>query len=152
MLSATVPNTLEFADWVGRTKKKQVFVLSTPKRPVPLEHYLYLGFNQNVNTRMHLILDASNTFISEGYLSRINLIYFVFTNYFTASKQLMSQKWRKTRRSRQDEEPQVEEEVALKAGVDLRVEELRGEVEEEEGALRHLSLAGNRLDHRSPSL
>ena len=43
MLSATVPNTLEFADWVGRTKKKKIWVISTPKRPVPLEHYLYTG-------------------------------------------------------------------------------------------------------------
>ena len=29
MLSATVPNTLEFADWVGRTKKKKIWVIST---------------------------------------------------------------------------------------------------------------------------
>lgn len=43
MLSATVPNTLEFANWVGKTKKKRVYVVSTPKRPVPLEHYLYTG-------------------------------------------------------------------------------------------------------------
>ena len=34
MLSATVPNTFEFADWVGRTKKKPVYVISTLKRPV----------------------------------------------------------------------------------------------------------------------
>jgi len=26
MLSATVPNYKEFADWVGRTKKKMVYV------------------------------------------------------------------------------------------------------------------------------
>jgi superfamily II RNA helicase len=34
MLSATVPNTFEFADWVGRTKKKPIYVISTLKRPV----------------------------------------------------------------------------------------------------------------------
>jgi len=45
MLSATVPNTLEFADWVGRTKKKKIYVISTAKRPVPLEHFLYTGSN-----------------------------------------------------------------------------------------------------------
>ena len=27
MLSATVPNTIEFADWVGRTKKRKIFIL-----------------------------------------------------------------------------------------------------------------------------
>ncbi|CAI7911200.1 unnamed protein product, partial [Closterium sp. NIES-53] len=26
MLSATVPNTTEFADWIGRTKRKKIFV------------------------------------------------------------------------------------------------------------------------------
>ena len=37
LLSATVPNTLEFATWIGRTKQKNIYVISTPKRPVPLE-------------------------------------------------------------------------------------------------------------------
>lgn len=43
MLSATVPNTVEFADWVGRIKKKHIYVISTLKRPVPLEHFLFTG-------------------------------------------------------------------------------------------------------------
>ena len=30
---ATVPNVWEFADWVGRTKRKKVFVTGTTKRP-----------------------------------------------------------------------------------------------------------------------
>ncbi len=41
LLSATVPNVMEFADWVGRTKHRQLFVSGTLKRPVPLEHNLY---------------------------------------------------------------------------------------------------------------
>jgi antiviral helicase SKI2 len=40
MLSATVANYLEFADWVGRTKRKKVYVQCTYQRPVPLEHYM----------------------------------------------------------------------------------------------------------------
>ena len=36
LLSATVPNTFEFANWIGRTKQKNIYVISTPKRPVPL--------------------------------------------------------------------------------------------------------------------
>ena len=31
------------SDWVGRTKRKKVYVISTMKRPTPLEHYLYAG-------------------------------------------------------------------------------------------------------------
>ncbi len=41
LLSATVPNVLEFANWVGKTKQKTVYVTGTNKRPVPLEHQLY---------------------------------------------------------------------------------------------------------------
>ncbi|XP_041998400.1 DExH-box ATP-dependent RNA helicase DExH11-like isoform X1 [Salvia splendens] len=41
LLSATVPNTIEFADWIGRTKEKEIRVTGTTKRPVPLEHCLF---------------------------------------------------------------------------------------------------------------
>lgn len=41
LLLATVPNTFEFANWVGRTKRKDIYVISTPKRPVPLEVFIY---------------------------------------------------------------------------------------------------------------
>ncbi|KZO92822.1 antiviral helicase [Calocera viscosa TUFC12733] len=61
LLSATVPNTKEFADWVGRTKKKDIYVISTPKRPVPLEHYLYAGRD------MYKIVDSKGEFLSQGY-------------------------------------------------------------------------------------
>ncbi|KAI0347991.1 antiviral helicase [Trametopsis cervina] len=61
LLSATVPNTKEFADWVGRTKKKDIYVISTAKRPVPLEHFLYAG------RALHKIVDAGRNFISAGY-------------------------------------------------------------------------------------
>jgi antiviral helicase SKI2 len=40
-LSATTPNTLEFSDWIGRTKQRKVYVVSTSKRPVPLQHFLF---------------------------------------------------------------------------------------------------------------
>ncbi|GAA5998152.1 hypothetical protein JCM5350_004109 [Sporobolomyces pararoseus] len=60
LLSATVPNTKEFADWVGRTKRKGIYVISTPKRPVPLEHFLYSG------KELHKIVDAKGSFLGNG--------------------------------------------------------------------------------------
>ncbi|GAA6029642.1 hypothetical protein JCM8097_000981 [Rhodosporidiobolus ruineniae] len=60
LLSATVPNTKEFADWVGRTKKKDIYVISTPKRPVPLEHFLYSG------KELHKIVDSKGQFLGTG--------------------------------------------------------------------------------------
>ncbi|KAF9583911.1 hypothetical protein BGW38_008142 [Lunasporangiospora selenospora] len=61
LLSATVPNTKEFADWVGRTKKKDIYVISTPKRPVPLEHHLF------ANREIYKIVDSKQTWLSLGY-------------------------------------------------------------------------------------
>ncbi|KAJ7150328.1 ATP-dependent RNA helicase [Mycena filopes] len=61
LLSATVPNTKEFADWVGRTKKKDIYVISTAQRPVPLEHFLYAG------REMYKIVDARRDFLAQGY-------------------------------------------------------------------------------------
>ena len=39
-LSATTPNTAEFCDWIGRTKRRLVYIISTNKRPIPLQHFL----------------------------------------------------------------------------------------------------------------
>jgi antiviral helicase SKI2 len=61
LLSATVPNTYEFASWVGRTKKKDIYVISTPKRPVPLEHYLW------ANKAMHKIVTSDKQFLENGW-------------------------------------------------------------------------------------
>ncbi|XP_071154128.1 superkiller complex protein 2-like [Mytilus edulis] len=67
LLSATVPNTLEFADWIGRTKRKKIYVISTLKRPVPLEHYLYTGNSNKTSSQLFLILDHKKQFQIGGY-------------------------------------------------------------------------------------
>ena len=87
LLSATVPNTFEFADWIGyyflpslflflfslplwfnlcfnrRTKRKVIHVISTQKRPVPLEHSLHTGND------LYKIVDSKRTFLNLGYIS-----------------------------------------------------------------------------------
>ena len=67
MLSATVPNTIEFADWVGRTKKRKIYVISTLKRPVPLEHYLYTGTDGKSRDEVFLLQDAHGKFLEDGH-------------------------------------------------------------------------------------
>ncbi|XP_076045044.1 superkiller complex helicase subunit twister [Oratosquilla oratoria] len=67
LLSATVPNTLEFADWIGRIKKQKIYVISTTKRPVPLEHYLYTGMGGKSKNERFLIVDSSGKFVKKGY-------------------------------------------------------------------------------------
>ena len=61
LLSATVPNTKEFASWVGRTKKKDIYVISTPKRPVPLEFHLW------ASKKLFKIVDANGKFLTQGW-------------------------------------------------------------------------------------
>ncbi|GAB0092948.1 helicase SKI2W [Sergentomyia squamirostris] len=73
MLSATVPNTLEFASWVGQTKKKKVYVVSTLKRPIPLKHYLYVPFVAKNKEEIHLILDENSKFINKGHAEAVEL-------------------------------------------------------------------------------
>ena len=45
MLSATVPNYMEFAQWVGDIKETKVYVQNTLKRVVPLQHTLFIDSN-----------------------------------------------------------------------------------------------------------
>lgn len=72
LLSATVPNTVEFADWIGRIKKKKIYVISTTKRPVPLEHYLYTGNSQKTQNQFFLLQDATGTFQTKGYYAAVD--------------------------------------------------------------------------------
>jgi hypothetical protein len=60
-LSATTPNTFEFSDWVGRTKRKPIYVLKTNYRPVPLSHYLW------ANLKLHLVKEGNGGFLDKGY-------------------------------------------------------------------------------------
>ena len=45
MLSATVPNYMEFAQWVGDIKETKVYVQNTLKRVVPLQHNLFIDYD-----------------------------------------------------------------------------------------------------------
>lgn len=60
-LSATTPNTIEFSDWIGRTKRKPVHVIRTDYRPVPLSHHLWAG------SKLHKILEGRGSFLDQGY-------------------------------------------------------------------------------------
>lgn len=67
LLSATVPNTLEFAAWVGKTKKRKLYVISTVKRPVPLEHFLYTGNSSKTSNELFLLVNSKGSFQDVGY-------------------------------------------------------------------------------------
>ncbi|XP_064557033.1 superkiller complex protein 2 isoform X1 [Zonotrichia leucophrys gambelii] len=71
LLSATVPNALEFAQWVGRTKRRCVRVLSTPRRPVPLEHFLFTGNSSRTRHQLFQLLGPSGAFSTQGYYAAV---------------------------------------------------------------------------------
>jgi len=48
-------------EYLRRTKKKDIYVISTAKRPVPLEHYIYAGRD------IFKIVDSKRTWVPEGY-------------------------------------------------------------------------------------
>ena len=75
MLSATVPNPIEFAHWVGQIKKRKIYVISTLKRPVPLQHYLYTGYDKKSKDQLFLLVDKDGGFRRKRY------IYFLTKNY-----------------------------------------------------------------------
>lgn len=60
-LSATTPNTIEFSDWIGRTKRKPVHVIKTDYRPVPLSHHLWAG------NKLHKVMEGKGGFLETGY-------------------------------------------------------------------------------------
>lgn len=60
-LAKQVPNAMEFAEWVGRARRSKVFVVSTMKRPVPLEHSLF------VRKESYLLMSSAKKFMSKNY-------------------------------------------------------------------------------------
>ena len=39
--------------------------MSTKKRPVPLEHYLYTGNSQKTSNELFLLIDSNSNFLSK---------------------------------------------------------------------------------------
>ncbi|XP_070172311.1 superkiller complex protein 2 isoform X1 [Polyergus mexicanus] len=72
MLSATVPNPIIFADWVGRIKKRKMYVISTLKRPIPLLHYLYTGTDGKTKDDKFLVVDGNSQFLLDGWYKATN--------------------------------------------------------------------------------
>ncbi|XP_061208227.1 superkiller complex protein 2 [Neopsephotus bourkii] len=71
LLSATIPNAMEFAQWVGRTKRRCLRVLSTQRRPVPLQHFLYTGNGPRTREQLFLLLDAHGSLSTQGYYAAV---------------------------------------------------------------------------------
>lgn len=67
-LSATIPNHIEFAEWICRIKNMPCNVISTDYRPTPLQHYIYTLQSNGI----YLVLDDSGRFRQDAFLKAVN--------------------------------------------------------------------------------
>lgn len=62
-LSATIPNSREFAEWIAKTHGSPCHVVYTDYRPTPLEHYVFPAGGDG----MFLVVDSRGTFREDNF-------------------------------------------------------------------------------------
>jgi hypothetical protein len=62
-LSATIPNSLEFAEWVAKTHDQPCHVVYTDFRPTPLQHYLFPAGGDGI----FLVVDEKSQFREDNF-------------------------------------------------------------------------------------
>lgn len=69
-LSATIPNAMQFAEWICQNKAQPCHVVSTNFRPTPLQHYLFAQGDSGI----HLVVDERGQFREESFQRAIEAI------------------------------------------------------------------------------
>ncbi|OQV13156.1 Superkiller viralicidic activity 2-like 2 [Hypsibius exemplaris] len=67
-LSATIPNAIQFAEWITWLHKQPCHVVYTEHRPVPLQQYLYPKGGKG----LYLIMDENRTFRDVNFTTAMN--------------------------------------------------------------------------------
>ncbi|KAE9985912.1 hypothetical protein EG328_006752 [Venturia inaequalis] len=62
-LSATIPNAMQFAEWITKTHSQPCHVVYTDFRPTPLQHYLFPAGADGI----HLVVDEKGVFREENF-------------------------------------------------------------------------------------
>ena len=69
-LSATIPNSREFAEWIVKIKQQPCSVVYTDFRPTPLQHYIYPSGGNGI----HLIVDEQGNFRDQNFAKAIAVL------------------------------------------------------------------------------
>src|SRR6202022_2581758 len=69
-LSATIPNALQFAQWIAKIHTQPCHVVYTDFRPTPLQHYLFPAGGQGI----FLVVDDSGAFREENFQKAMAII------------------------------------------------------------------------------
>jgi ATP-dependent RNA helicase DOB1 len=62
-LSATIPNAMQFAEWICKIHNQPCHVVYTNFRPTPLQHYLFPAGGSGI----HLVVDEKSVFREENF-------------------------------------------------------------------------------------
>lgn len=62
-LSATIPNAMQFAEWISKIHNQPCHVVYTDFRPTPLQHYLFPAGAQGI----HLVVDEKGVFREDNF-------------------------------------------------------------------------------------
>ena len=71
---------LVFSFMYRKTKKRKLYVISTVKRPVPLEHFLYTGNSTKTSNELFLLVDAKGSFQDVGWVNPLKAFFSFFNN------------------------------------------------------------------------
>ncbi|KAI8919548.1 rRNA-processing arch domain-containing protein [Entophlyctis helioformis] len=66
-LSATIPNAMQFAEWIVKIHKQPCHVVYTDYRPTPLQHYLFPSGGEGI----YLAVDEKGTFREDNFQKAI---------------------------------------------------------------------------------
>ncbi|KAL2801474.1 rRNA-processing arch domain-containing protein [Aspergillus keveii] len=69
-LSATIPNAMQFAEWITKMHNQPCHVVYTDFRPTPLQHYFFPAGSEG----MHLIVDEKGVFREENFQKAMSSI------------------------------------------------------------------------------
>ncbi|KAG0641617.1 putative atp-dependent rna helicase dob1 protein [Tuber brumale] len=69
-LSATIPNAMQFAEWICKTHNQPCHVVYTDFRPTPLQTYLFPAGADG----MHLVVDEKGVFREDNFQRAMNFI------------------------------------------------------------------------------
>ncbi|KAG1525269.1 hypothetical protein G6F52_003476 [Rhizopus delemar] len=66
-LSATIPNAMEFAEWICKIHQQPCHIVYTDFRPTPLQHYLFPAGGDGI----HLVVDEKSRFREDSFQKAI---------------------------------------------------------------------------------
>lgn len=69
-LSATIPNAMQFAEWITKMHNQPCHVVYTDFRPTPLQHYFFPAGGEGI----HLIVDEKGGFREENFQKAMSTI------------------------------------------------------------------------------